>query len=177
MEGKKIGVLIAVLALASICALPSLTSAVATNSLTITPTGDHWGQTVYISKAISGAYWNGTMYCNLTDPTGNVVHLGGVVVNGVTLAATLHYANWSYLPDVAGTWSVNVTGAKVTGTTVAAWHYQTSSFTQERSMQGVASNINDLSPVILYIAIVLVLFVTLMIVVTRVSGERGGKKE
>ena len=173
MKGKKLGIMIVALVSLSMLVLPASVSAVATHVLTVTPSTVAWGETVYISMAVSGAYWNGTAYCNLTDPNGNIVHLGGVAVTGVTTAATVHYANWSDIPNVPGTWNVTVDMVKTSGSGTFADHY--GSFTQERTMISVARNINELGPVILYIAIVLVLLVTLMIVVSRVSGERGGK--
>lgn len=172
MEGKKIAILAISLMALSAFILPASVSATQTDVLTATPSTVAWEGTVYISMAVHGAYWNGTAWCNVTDSNGHVNHLGGIALTGVTLI-NYKYANWSYMPDVPGAWNVTVQFQKTSGSGTFATHY--TSFTQERTMISVARNINDLGPVILYIAIVLVLLILLMVVVTRVSGERGGK--
>lgn len=178
MNGKKIGILIAVLASLSMLVVPVSVSAVATHTLTATPSTAAWGDTEYISMAVSGAYWNGTAYCNLTDPNGNVVHLGGVALTGVTTAATLHYANWTYMPNIAGTWNVTVEFHKTSGSGSFATHY--TSFDQERTMISVARDINAWSGVILY-AIVGFLLIGMLVMlamsVANKTGGRGGKVE
>ena len=172
MNGKKIGILIAALVSLTMLVLPASVSAVATHTLTATPSTVAWGSTEYISMAVSGAYWNGTAYCNLTDPNGNVVHLGGVAITGVTTADTLHYANWTYMPNVAGTWNVTVEFHRDSGSGTFATHWTT--FDQERTMVSVARDLNVWSGLILYVVAVLAVIILLVIMVSKVA-DRGKK--
>jgi len=173
MKGKKIGILIVALMALSAFVLPASVSAVATYTHTNNPATVAWGQTEYISMAISGAYWNGTVWCNLTSPTGGIDHLGGVSVLLVTPAATLHYANWTIIPDEVGTWTVTYEFQRASGSGTFATH--TSSFDQERTMIGVARDINAWSGVLLYLVVGVLLIALLLIMVSRVS-DRTGKK-
>ena len=174
MKGRKIAILIGTLVSLSMLVLPASVSAVATHTLTATPSTVAWGATEYISLDTGGTNWTGTVYCNVTDPNGVVYYLPTQHLIGDQY--THNYNNWSLMPNVPGAWSVSLGFKKTSGSVASATiGAHTATFTQERTMISVARNINELGPVILYIAIVLVLLVTLMIAVSRVSGERGGK--
>ena len=183
MKGRKLIVLMAMLGMVSAFALAGNVSAAATYNLKITPAYVEWQGSVLISyKAQDNTTgnWTGDMQCTLTDPSGNVISLDPI--NNFVMASNnlVYYANWTYNYVTAmngGTWSVLVHGAKHAGAPGGTLTLpdKTGTFTSQSSMSGVSQSLNDLSPTILYIAIVLVLLVTLVIVVNRVSGERGGK--
>ena len=172
MKGKKIGILIAVLASLSMLAIPASVSAGAAYTLTATPTTAAWGDTEYISIAVHGVYWNGTATCTLTDPNGNDVGLGDVALTGVTPAATEHYANWTYMPNVPGTWTVTIEFTRTSGSGTLTT--QTGSFDQERTMISVARDLNVWSGLILYVVAVLAVIILLVIMVSKVA-DRGKK--
>jgi hypothetical protein len=175
MKGKKIGVLIGVLSVL----MPMLamnTSAAIAHEVTATPATVAWGDTVYISFYVSPnstGTWVGNAYCNLTSPTGTVVHLGAVALNVASTELT-YYANWSYIPDEVGTWTVAIDMVKTSGTLTILDHSTT--FEQERTMVSVTRNINAWSAVLLYLVVGILLIALLVIMVSKVTG-RTGKKE
>jgi len=178
MKGKKIGIFIGVMsALMSMLALNA--SAGILHDVTATPSVVAWGETVYISfnvKPNSTGTWVGSAYCNLTSPTGTVAHLGAVALNVASTELT-YYANWSYIPNEPGTWTVAIDMVRTSGTLTIGDHSTT--FAQERTMISVARDINAYSGVLLYLAVGVLLISMLVIVVSKVSdraGKTGGKK-
>ena len=176
MKRKNIGILIVSLMALTALVLPTSVSAAAIHELTATPTTAAWGDTERISFVTNATEWVGTAYCNLTDPNGDVAYLGGVALT-VTVADALVYANWSYIPNVPGTWTVTVEFHKDSGAGTIATH--TTTFEQERTMISVARNINAYSAILLYLVVGVLLIALILIMVSRVSDRTGskGKKE
>jgi len=175
MKGKKIGIFIGVMSvLMSMLALNA--SAGISHDVTATPSVAAWGDTVYISfnvKPNSTGTWVGNAYCNLTSPTGTVAHLGAVALNVASTELT-YYANWSYIPDEVGTWTVAIDMVKTSGTLTIADHSTT--FDQERTMVSITRNINAWSGVLLYLIVGVLLIALLVIMVSKVVDRTGGKK-
>ena len=172
MKGKKIGILIIALMALSAFALPATVSAVATHTLTATPATAAWGDTEYITMVAAQNDWNGTAWCNLTDPNGDIAYLGGVACNAWAFTYT-----WTYIPNIPGTWTVTVQFQKAAGAGAMVTH--TTTFDQERTMISVARDINAYSAVLLYLVTGVLLIALLVIVVSKVSdrtGKTGGKK-
>lgn len=170
MKGRKIAVIIGALVSLSMLVLPASVSAVATHTLTTTPTTAAWGQTVYISLDTGGTNWTGHASCNVSDPNGNVRNLGPEDLIGDL--KTHNYNNWSLIPDVPGVWSVSVTFYKISGSATILTH--TATFTQERTMVSVARDLNIWTGLILYVFVGILLIALLLIVVVKV-GDRSGK--
>lgn len=176
MKGKKIGILIVALMALSAFVLPATVSAAAIHELTAAPATAAWGDTERISFVTNETDWDGIAWCNLTDPNGDTAYLGGLALT-VTVAATLVYANWSYIPNVPGTWTVTVEFQKTGGAGTIATH--TTTFDQERTMISVARDINAYSAVLLYLVVGVLLIALLLIMVSKVADRTGksGKKE
>lgn len=168
MKGKKIGILIVSLMALSAFVLPASVQAVATHTLTATPATVAWGQTEYITMVAAQNDWNGTAWCNLTDPNGDVAHLGGVACNAWNFTHT-----WTYIPNVPGTWTVTVQFQKTAGAATMATH--TTTFEQERTMVSVRDSINAYSGVLLYLISGVLLIALVLIMAVKVA-DRTGKK-
>lgn len=169
MKGKKIGILVVALMALSAFALPATVSAVATHTLAATPATAAWGDTEYITMVAAQNDWNGTAWCNLTDPNGDVAHLGGVACNAWAFTHT-----WTYIPNIPGTWTVTVEFQKATGVATMATH--TTTFAQERTMVSVARETNAWGQIILYLITGLLLIALLIIMVSKVSDRTGKVK-
>lgn len=175
MKGKKIGILVGVMGvLMSMMAMNA--SAAIVHDVTATPATVAWGETVRISFYVSPnstGTWVGDVYCNLTSPSGAVVPLGAVALT-VDSDETTDYANWSYIPNEPGTWTVAANPVKTSGTLTILDHNTT--FAQERTMVSVARGINAWSEILLYIIVGVLLIALLVIMVSKVTDRTGGKK-
>jgi len=175
MNRKTIGAFVGVMILC-MSMLGLNASAEISHDVTATPSVAAWGDTVYISfnvKPNSTGTWVGTAYCNLTSPTGAVEHLGAVALNIASTELT-YYANWSFIPDEVGTWTVDIDMVRTSGTLTIGDHNTT--FDQERTMISITRNINAWTAVLLYMIAGVLLISLLLIMAVKVT-DKTGKKE
>lgn len=149
-----------------------------TYTATANPSSVKWDEstTLAYSVTITAGYvwWNGTLYCNLTSPSGEKVALGTSAINlGSVVKAD--WANYSYDPGESGTWNVTFDTVKTTGNGTLVDKY--TSFTVERSGEWLNRTVGDWVALVWMIFGVSMLLVVIVLVVNRTSKEGGGKKD
>lgn len=176
MRGRKIGVIVAVVALLGMFAIPSIVSAAVTHSGSCTPSAVKWDQDVAISfvanSGAAGGWWNGTVYLVLRSPSGNSYNVSGITLTLANADAN-KYCNWSYDPSEAGYWNVTFNTAKASSSGIEVPDHW-SSFTVERSGVWLNRTVQDWTNLVWMIFVIGAILLILVVVMNRTNREAGG---
>jgi hypothetical protein len=128
---------------------------------------------------VGGGWWNGTVYCNLTAPSGTVVHLAPILNASAHMhnSAVPTYCNWSYDPHESGNWTATIDPVMESTPTAKAVAIidHTDTFNVERSGEWLGRQVGNMASIFWMLFIVLCIVAVLLIFVNKLGG-RGEKK-
>ncbi len=159
--------------LLGLIAYPALAD-VSIDETTTTPSTVKWTEsiTLKLNISINGGWiwWNGTVYCNITDPTGikYTVDSDSVALSSSTTKA---WYNYSVVPSnhgTSGTWNVTWDFVKTSGNGTLLDKY--ASFTLEQYSGYWSRTLNSFSALV-FLAIIIAVWVFVIIVFLDKLGK------